>query len=129
MTIHRSTAYRDAKANVDVSQIGPSAQVQVRSGVNATTGGQGTLLAQLTGDATAWGTVSNGVVTVNAITEDSSADATGTAGHYQINTSAGVFVESGLLDGTDGLTIDNANITAGQVVRINGPWTRTEFGA
>lgn len=129
MTVHRSSAYRDAKANIDVSQIGPSAQVQVRSGVNATTGGQGVLLAQLTGDATAWGTVASGVVTVNAITEDSSADAAGTAGHYQINTSAGVFIESGLLDGTDGLTIDNANITAGQVVRLNGPWTRTEFGA
>ena len=129
MTVHRSTAYRDAKANIDISQIGPSAQVQVRSGVNATTGGQGTLLAQLTGDATAWGVVSNGVVTVNPITEDSSADQTGTAGHYQLNTSAGVFVESALLDGTDGLTINNASIAAGQVVRLNGPWTRTEFGA
>ena len=129
MTVKRSVSYRDAKANVDVNQIGPNAQIQIRTGVNSATGGQGTLLAQLTGDSNAWGTVSNGAVTVNPITDDPSAAATGIAGHYQINTQAGVFVESGLLDGSDGITISNTNITQGQIVTVSGTWIRTEFGA
>ena len=106
---------------------GSSAEIQVRSGVNAGTGGQGTLLAQLTGNAGGWGVSAAGVLTSNAITADSSADATGTAGHYQLNTSGSVFLESGILDvgGTDGVTIDNASITAGQIVQMSGNWVNT----
>jgi hypothetical protein len=104
---------------------GTLVEVQVRSGVNAGTGGQGTLLAELTGNAVAWGVSSNGVLTSNAIAADTSADATGTAGHYQLNTSASVFLESGLINGGDGVTIDNTSITAGQTVQMNGDWVNT----
>jgi hypothetical protein len=103
---------------------GASAQVQVRSGTNNGTGGAGTLLAQGTGNAGGWGAVSNGVLTASAITQDSSADATGTAGHYQLNTSGGVFLESGLLDGSDGATINNASIVSGQTVTFSS-WVNT----
>jgi hypothetical protein len=108
-----------------ITAIGTSAQVQVRSGANSTTGGQGTLLAQLTGNASAWGTTSAGVLTSSAITADSSADASGTAGHYQLNTSAGVFLESGLIGGGDGVTIDNATIVSTQLVQMSGNWVNT----
>lgn len=125
MTIRRTDAFRNAIATAINTEIGTSAQVQVRSGANAGAGGQGTLLAQMTGNASAWGVATNGVLTSNAITSDTSADATGVAGHYQLNTSAGTFLESGLLDGSDGVTIDNANITAGQVVQMSGNWVKT----
>ena len=84
-------------------------------------------MAQLTGNAGGWGVATNGVLTSSAITADSSADATGTAGHYQINTSGAVFLESGLLDvgGTDGVTINNTSITAGQTVQMSGNWVNT----
>lgn len=125
MTKRRTDSLRNAIITPLGTQRGTSAQVQVRSGVNAGTGGQGTLLAQLTGNATAWGTAVNGVLTSNAITADTSADAAGTAGHYQLNTSAAVFLESGLLDGSDGVTIDNTTIVAGQIVQMNGDWVET----
>ena len=108
-----------------ITQRGASAEIQVRSGVNAGTGGQGTLLAQLTGNAGGWGTATNGVLTSSAITADTSADAAGTAGHYQLNTSGSVFLESGLIDGGDGVTIDNAVIAAGQTVQMSGNWVNT----
>lgn len=55
MTIRRTDAYRNAIATAQNTAIGASAQVQIRSGANAGTGGQGTLLAQLTGNAGGWG--------------------------------------------------------------------------
>lgn len=125
MTIRRTDAYRNALITAHIAERGTSAQIQVRSGVNAGTGGQGTLLAQLTGNGTAWGTASLGVLTSNAITADTSADATGTAGHYQLNTSGGVFLESGLINGGDGVTIDNASIVAGQTVQMSSDWVNT----
>lgn len=125
MTIRRTDALRNALMTTLNTERGVSAEVQVRSGVNAGTGGQGTLLAELTGNVAAWGAAVNGVLTSNAITADTSADATGTAGHYQLNTTASVFLESGLIDGGDGVTIDNASIVAGQTVQMSGNWVNT----
>lgn len=127
MTIRRTDALRNALMSTLNTQRGSSAEIQVRSGAPAGTGGQGTLLAQLTGNAGGWGVASTGVLTSSAITADSSADSAGTAGHYQLNTSGSVFLESGILDvgGTDGVTIDNALIAAGQTVQMSGNWVNT----
>ena len=128
MTIRRTDAVRNALMDALDTQRGANAQVQVRSGTNAGTGGQGVLLAQLTGNAAGWaGASAAGVLTSSAITADSSADATGVAGHYQLNTSAALFLESGLLDvgGTDGVTIDNTSITILQTVQMSGNWVNT----
>ena len=51
--------------------------------------GSDTLLATLTFSSTAFGSASNGVITANAITADSSADATGTADYARLYNSAG----------------------------------------
>ena len=125
MTIRRTDALREDLMDALNVARGASAQVQVRSGTNAGTGGQGTLLAQMTGNAGGWGVSSAGVLTSSAITADSSADATGTAGHYQLNTSGAVFLESGLIGGGDGVTIDNSAIVAGQTVQMSGSWVNT----
>lgn len=124
MTIYRSDALRNAIIGALNTQLGASTEIQVRTGVPAGTGGQGTLLGQLTGNAAGWGVASNGVLTSNAITADSSADASGTVGHYQKNTVGAVFLESGILDvgGTDGATIDNATIVIGQTIQPSGNW-------
>lgn len=125
MTIRRSDNLRNASMLALNTQRGANAQIQVRTGANAGTGGQGTLLAQLAGNAGGWGTAVNGVLTSSAVTPDTSADASGIAGHYQINTSGAVFLESGLLDGTDGITIDDPNIAAGQNVQTGSDWVNT----
>jgi hypothetical protein len=67
-----------------------------------------------------------GVNTANAITADSSADATGTAGHIEILTSAALWLESRDLNTGDGATIDNASIVAGQPIQLSGDFTITE---
>lgn len=125
MTIRRTDAARDALMTALATSRGVTTQVQVRSGANGGTGGQGTLLAQLTGNAGGWGATSAGVLTSSAITADSSANATGTAGHYQLNTTGSVFLESGLIGGGDGVTIDNSSIVAGQIVQMSGNWVNT----
>ena len=128
MTIRRSDAVRNAIMDAYATQIGASAKVQIRTGDPDGVGGAGTLLAELTGNATAWaGSAVGGVLTSNAITEDSSADADGTAGHYELLTSAAVWVESGIIDtlGTDGVTINTASIASGQPVQSAGNWVNT----
>lgn len=128
MTIYRSDTVRNALMDALDTARGASVQVQIRSGVPDGVGGAGTLLAQLTGNATGWaGAASGGVLTSNAITADSSADATGTAGHYELLTSGAVWMESGIVDlgGTDGVSIDNTSITAGQTVQMSGNWVNT----
>lgn len=119
---------RNAKMDAHDSEIGGSALFNIRTGVPAASGGNGTLLAQLTGNVTAFfGASASGVLTSNAITADSSADAAGTAAHYELTTSGAAWVESGLCDtgGTDGVTIDNDQIALGQTVQVSGNWTKT----
>lgn len=128
MTRYRSDACRNAEINTLTTSYGASAKIQARSGTPDGVGGAGTLLAELTGNASAWaGAASAGVLTSNAITADSSADATGTVGHYEILTSGSTWVESAILDtgGTDGVTIDNTSITITQVVQMSGNWVNT----
>ena len=128
MTIYRSDAVRNALMDALDTQRGASARVEVRTLSPDGSGGAGALYANLTGDATSWaGASSAGVLTSNAITADSSADADGTAAHYELLTSASVWLESGLLDtgGTDGVTIDNATIVTGQTVQMSGNWVNT----
>lgn len=125
MTVRRTDALRNAIITPLNTQRGSSAEVQVRSGANTGAGGQGTLLAELTGNAGGWGSATNGVLTSSAITADTSADNAGEAGHYQLNTSGSVYLESGLIDGGDGVTIDNSTIAAGQTVQMSGNWVNT----
>lgn len=68
-----------------------------------------TLLAELTFNATAFGAAASGVATANAITSDSSADATGTASWFRCVKSDGTTV---LMDGTVGTSGANANFNS-----------------
>jgi len=81
----------------------------------------GTLLAELTMGATAFGSPTNGVVTANAITADSSADNTGTADYFRVWNSAGTTC---YLQGTAGigasydLNMNNNSIQSGANVSV-----------
>ncbi len=73
--------------------------------------GANTLLAELTFNATAFGAASSGVATANAITSDSSADATGTATFARCFESDGTTVVLDCEVGTSGANI-NLNTTS-----------------
>lgn len=79
------------------------------------------LLAELRLNATAFGAASAGVATANAITSDSSADATGTATWFRVLKSDGVTV---LWDGSVGtatanLILNAVSIVAGAAVAVS----------
>lgn len=80
--------------------------------------GAGTLLAELTMNATAFGSATstastNSVLTANAITSDSSADATGTAAWFRLWQSNGT---TPILDGTVGTSGTDAIINSVSIV-------------
>jgi hypothetical protein len=79
-----------------------------------------TLLAELTFGATAFGASVNGVATANAITQDSSANATGTATFFRAFKSDGT---TAVLDGTVGtsgadLNLNSTSIVSGGAVSV-----------
>lgn len=125
MTIALSTTLRTALCDAIVTAIGTSGKVRIYSGTRPASGGTATtLLAELPLSATA-GTTSNGVLTFNAITNDSSADATGTASWFRVLTSGNAFVIDGDC-GTSGsdMNLNTLSIVTGGPVAISS-WTIT----
>lgn len=78
------------------------------------------VLAVLTLAATS-GTVADGVLTFNAITQDSSADAAGTAAVARVKDSGGNVKINGLTVGTSGadVNLNKTNIEAGDIVSLS----------
>lgn len=121
LNLNYKESVRNARLDAIISAVGSSGKLKIYSGsqptnVDTALGAQ-TLLASLALSATAAPGASSGVLTFNAITNDSSADATGTAAWFTITTSADVRVVDGTVgtSGTD-MIIDNTSITSGQVV-------------
>jgi hypothetical protein len=81
------------------------------------TAASGTLLAELRMNATAFGAAVNGVITAGAITSDSSADNTGTAGWFRILKSDGT---TALWDGDVTATGGGGDLTFGTVAFTSG---------
>lgn len=102
-----------------------SGTIAIRTGApptNVSDSNSGTLLGTLTFGATAFGSSSTGTATANSITSDTSADNSGTAGHFRGLTSGAVTVFQGTAgesaDTTD-MTFDNKTIVAGGVIAIS----------
>lgn len=99
MAIAFNTTLRNARATAIVTEAGANAQIKLYTSAYAT------LLGTLVCSATL-GTVSGGVLTFNAITSDSSADADGTYALARIYKSDGTtMVMEGLTVGTGGTNI------------------------
>jgi hypothetical protein len=120
MALAFSTTLRDNRLTQIVNAAGTGALVRIYGGTRPATGGTPTtLLAELT-VAGAFGTVSGQVLTVGAVTGDSSADNTGTATWFRVVTSGGTFVMDGDV-GTSGsdLNLNSTSINAGVAVSIS----------
>jgi hypothetical protein len=75
-----------------------------------------TLLAQLTLGATAFGSAASGVATANAISADTSADATGTPTFFRLLASNGTTVVYQGTAGASGQELNLSNLSGGQIV-------------
>lgn len=131
MAIQYSTAARTAQMSQLNTTIGTSAQIIIYSGTapaNVGTAATGTALVTFAGNATAFGSASNGVLTAGAVA-NANATASGTAGYFRINTSAGTAVLQGTV-GTAGadMIVTNTNIASGQTCQFSS-LTITAFGA
>lgn len=124
MAISYSTAVRDARMDAITTAAGGSALLRIYDGSRPATGGTATtLLAELTCNATFAPSASGGVLTLNAITQDSSADATGTATWFRIVKSDGT---THILDGSVGTSGSDLNLTTTSIVATQ-PVSVTSF--
>jgi hypothetical protein len=121
MTVGFSTTIRNARADAITTQAGGSCKLRIYNGTRPATGGTATtLLAELTCNATFAPSASGGVLTLNAISSDTSADATGTATWARIVKSDGT---THILDcsvGTSGsdVNLNTVSIVTGAAVSV-----------
>lgn len=124
-TYRLSTNTRNKACDAIVDEIDAGAgpgTVAIRTGTQPTNVGDadtGTLLGTLTFSDPAFGNSATGVATASAITSDTSADASGTAGHFRIKDSNAAIHSDGTC-GTSGadMNFDNNVIVAGGVIAI-----------
>lgn len=120
MALGYSTALRNAQLDEITTAIGSNGLLRIYDGSRPATGGTATtLLAELALSATAAGAASSGVLTFSAITNDSSANATGTATWFRITTSGGTHVIDGNV-GTSGsdLNFNTTSFVSGAVISV-----------
>jgi hypothetical protein len=118
---------------VDLVDVGGAGSLRIYDGTmpadaNAALSGN-TLLAQLTMNATAFGAAAAGVATANAITQDSSADASGTASFFRVLSGGATVVMQGSV-GTSAanLVLNSVVISAGAAVSVSA-LTYTQAGS
>jgi hypothetical protein len=119
-------ARKNAMLDTFTSGIGSSPLLRIydaTGGVpaNANTAlGSQVLLGTLTFSATPFPAAATGTLTANAITQDSSADATGTAAFYRILNSAGTVTYAQGTVGTSGadLNLNTTSIVAGGPISV-----------
>ena len=124
MAIAYAATLRNTMLDAITTLAGASCLINIYDGTRPATGGTATtLLAQLTGNATFAPAASGGVLTLNAITQDSSANATGTATWFRIYASNGT---THVLDGNVGTSGSDLNLTTVSIVATQ-PVSITSF--
>lgn len=125
MALTASPAVRNAKLDAVETAIGTSAILKIRTGAPPTNTGlasAGTVLATLNLPSDWMAAASGGSKAKLGTWEDTVADASGTAGHFEITASDGTTVHlRGTVTATGGggdMTLDNTSIAAGQDVLI-----------
>ena len=123
MALAYSTTLRNARLDAISTAVGTAGKVRIYDGVRPASGGAVTvLLAELTLAGAFAAAAAAGVLTVNAITQDASADASGTATWFRVVTSANAFV----IDGTVAASGSDLNLNTTSIV-LGGPVAITSF--
>ena len=121
MALGYATGLRNAQMDAITTFAGNSGKLRIYSGSRPATGGTATtLLAELTCNATFAPSASGGVLTLNSIAQDASADATGTATWFRLVKSDGT---THVMDGDVGtsgsdLNLNSTSITSGATVSV-----------
>lgn len=118
MALSLTTAVKNARLDAITSQVGNAAKINVYAGTvpanaDAALGGA-TLLGELVGGSPFAPAASGGVLTANAITQDTAANATGTATFFRVLTSGDVVKAQGTC-GTSGadMILNTTSIVTG----------------
>lgn len=125
MALGMNVTLRNNMLDEITARAGGSAILRIYSGSQPATGGtETTILAQLTCNATFAPAASSGVLTLNSIASDTSANATGTATWfriYQSDATTHVFdgTVSTVAAGTGDLQLDDTSIVLGGTVAIS----------
>lgn len=125
MALQYSVSVRNAQLDAFETAIGTSAILKIRSGsapADCATADSGTVLATLNLPSDWMAAASSGSKAKSGTWEDTSADATGTAGHFRIYASDGTTCHAqGSITATGGggdMTLDNTSIASGQAVSV-----------
>lgn len=127
MALAYSSTLRNNRLDEITAAVGASGLLRIYDGSRPATGGAATtLLAELTCNVTFAPGAAAGVLTLNSITQDSSANATGTATWFRITTSGGTAVVDGSVStsGSD-LNLTTTSIVSTQPVSVSS-FTITE---
>lgn len=122
MAVGYSTAVRNAMLDALTTYAGASALLRLYDGTRPATGGTATtLLAELVCNATFAPAASGGTLTLNAIANDASANATGTATWFRLVKADGT---THIMDGSVGtsgadLNMNTVSIVAGGPVAVS----------
>lgn len=123
MALAYATTLRTTRVDAITAAIGASGLLRIYDGVRPASGGAATTkLAELALSATAAPGAVAGVLTLSAISNDASADASGTATWFRITTSGGTFI----IDGNVGTAGSDLNLTTTTIV-IGSPVAVTSF--
>lgn len=120
MALAYVTTLRNTMLDTITTAIGASGLLRIYDGTRPATGGAATtLLAELALSATAAPGAAGGVLTFSSITQDASANNSGTATWFRLTTSGGTAVVDGNV-GTSGsdLNLTTTTITSGQPVSV-----------
>jgi hypothetical protein len=131
MAVQFSVAVRNARLDAIETTIGTSAILRIRTGAppaNCAAADSGTVLATVNLPSDWMAAAASGVKALAGTWQDTSADGTGTAGHYRIYDSGGTVCGSqGTVTATGGggdMTVDSVSFTAGQSFTVNTfSWT------
>jgi hypothetical protein len=114
MAIAYHATLRDTKLDAITTRAGNAALLRIYNGTRPATGGAATtLLAELTCGSPFAAAASGGVLTANAITQDSAADATDTATWFRLVQSDGT---THVLDGDVGTSGSDLNLSSVSIV-------------
>lgn len=124
MTLGYSTGLRDDRLVAITTRVGNAGLLRIYNGTRPATGGAATtLLGQLTCGSPFAPAPSSQVLTPTTPTQDSAADASGTATWYRVLTSAAVFVMDGDVAAGD-MVLNTSTIVAGGPIAVTA-WTIT----
>lgn len=125
MALQYSVTVRNAQLDALETAVGTSAIIKIRSGsapANCATADSGTVLATINLPSDWMAAASSGSKSKSGTWEDTSADATGTAGHWRLYASDGTTCHAqGTCTATGGggdMTLDNTSINSGQTVTV-----------